>query len=349
MSDHSVPIAPAPQQTRACLDLQGILQGAHDAQTFLESFWLQRPWFSEASRERLELAEAVLESTDLGFLLSRCADFSVRVPRVSSGQPKRKAEFQARRWPQPRKISIESALDAHEREGATIYGHLAGHPAQIPVPSLAYPRESLGDCGLPRLLESARQLARDLGVPVVLASFFAVRGAQGTAAHVDLNENFTIQLKGSKRWRVCNERSVVNPGNQRRLGAGQARTSSTSSNRAWRDGETTEFVLTPGAVLYVPREFIHEVMPEEPDADNLALNLCIRPQQWLMVLTEILREAAAEDPLLREGIYTAGGTTSDEAFLNRCRMQLRRLTDVLQTVEPEHVSNFLLNTFEYSK
>lgn len=353
MIHHSVPMTPEPRQAQGCLNLRAILQDTHDPQTFLSSYWLEKPWFSEASRERrLELAMAALESTDLGFLLSRCANFSAAIPgSTGAKEPNPKAARRHTRLrPPPRGLSIESALEVYEHAGATIYAHIAAHPASIPVPSLAFPRESLGNCGLPRLLESTRQLAQDLGVPVVLASLFAVRGSRGSGPHFDPNENFTIQLRGSKRWRVWNERSVADPMHNWRLAPGQPPTPWTSSDGSLPDGDTSDFILTPGAALYVPRGFMHEVTPEEPEVDNLALNFCIRPQPWLMVLTEVLRVAAEQEPQLRKGIFAAvDGTPSDDAFANSCRTQLRRLSDILQTLEPEHVSSFLLNTFEYAK
>jgi hypothetical protein len=107
--------------------------------------------------------------------------------------------------------------------------------------------------------------------------------------------------------------------------------------------------LTPGAALYVPREFVHEVTPEQPDENNLALNFCIRPQLWSMVLAEMLRASAEQDPQLREGICAAlDGEKDNGAFARRCRLQLRRLSDILQALEPEDVSNFLLRTFDYA-
>src|SRR5690606_26682555 len=66
---------------------------------------------------------------------------------------------------------------------------------------------------LPALRAFADAVARDLNVPTatVVASAFFSRAGGRTRMHFDGNENFTIQLRGRKRWRTARNTHVSRP------------------------------------------------------------------------------------------------------------------------------------------
>lgn len=130
-------------------------------------------------------------------------------------------------------------------------------------------------------------------------SAFLSRTGRRTLAHIDGNENFTLQISGCKRWRyyfdpLC-QTSVEDVGEALRLSSGLA------------DAPWTE--LTPGSMLYMPSGWVHETETLE---DSLSLTVTIRPVFWADVVLGALRGRLLREPRWRAYAHVGAIDSSPE-------------------------------------
>lgn len=242
------------------------------APEFLARSWKKAVFHAGASRERLAPFLAALGPADVASLLERSRQFVAMQEGVPIAAPLARAE----------------ALAAYEASGATLYFRM---------------NEDFALC------RWSTALARDLGeLPTGVTSFFAVRGRHGTAAHLDWNENFTLQLRGRKRWRVAAARDGFLPHPVTNWVVGDPAPLHSDATRmpARMPENASEFVLEPGALLYVPRGLLHQVSSVD-EAESLSLNLSFPPAPWAVVLCTLLSSGLLEDPAFREGLTGAFG------------------------------------------
>src|SRR5262249_13109539 len=143
---------------------------------FIRSYWTKAPFFSKGPPGRLN-----------GFALAEDNVASVLDQAMSIDV-----------WGSTLRIAEKAnvALHLYEREGATLYIHLVRlQPREESRGFRAIPPNPYGVRGW---LES---LVKRFGAFLGLASVFAVTRNRGSGAHFDRNENFTIQLRGTKVWR----------------------------------------------------------------------------------------------------------------------------------------------------
>jgi 50S ribosomal protein L16 3-hydroxylase len=182
---------------------------------------------------------------------------------------------------------MAAALEAYERRGATLYFQMKD----------SWP-----------LARWTSALAEELGEPPIgVTAFFAVRGGSGTRPHVDWNENFTIQLAGTKRWLVAPNGFIAHPVTNWTIGDSPPPYAHSSELPTEMPPDAREYRLTPGAVLYVPRGFLHHVTSVD-SADSLSLSMSLPPTPWAHVLTSLLGLRLLEHPDLREALSGAFGT-----------------------------------------
>jgi ribosomal protein L16 Arg81 hydroxylase len=256
---------------------------------FRTRYWRQRPLMVPGGPDRLRLIEHALGSFDLRHLLTWAREPMVQAWYVDEGRP----DFSL-------KVPVEAAYRLY-RAGLTIYFHL---------------RDEVFDTPLLRAFSAA------LGHPNewALLSIFATRKGKRTPAHVDHNENFTVQLTGHKRWGYCLDHTRRVPLEQ------------------WNDGAAAELPmesahLTPGSLLYLPGPWLHET---EDLADSISLNVCFPNISWAKYLAPALTRTLERDAhwsqeasSLREGTPEA---------LASARRQLDDLTRTLHerlTLDPE--------------
>lgn len=151
----------------------------------------------------------------------------------------------------------------------------------------------------PRLLPWIDGLAEGLGVhfeDVDLSIFASPPGSQ-TPLHYDAAQNFTLQLAGTKRWRVAPNRNVAFP--RTNWTAGRA------ISPHWRgqppgegaEPELQEVTLTPGRGLYLPGGYWHAV--ESVDY-SLAITYAVNPPRGLDLVLDALAEQLAKQQDLRQ-------------------------------------------------
>ena len=126
------------------------------------------------------------------------------------------------------------------------------------------------------------RVADFLGAPrdKLIASLFLSPANGGAVPHFDKNENFTIQLTGSKEWMVGAAPAVAAPPDGFMLG----QTVPASLAPLLPAGDmppSRTFALRPGNLLYIPRGAVHATSSGEL---SWSLNLSYSPSMWLDLL-----------------------------------------------------------------
>jgi len=204
-------------------------------------------------------------------------------------------------------VDPSNAMKFHAA-GATLYF------INVPLPALT---DSIADFfGAPR-----RQ---------VIASLFYTPAGGGAVPHFDKNENFTIQLTGTKRWQVGLAPMVPFAPDSYTLGS-PAITPALAPllEKAQRPPEQM-VELKPGTLFYVPRGTVHHTSAGEP---SWSLNLSYTPTMWLDLLRVGLQERLGASPHWRAIVTGAGrdGTGGDPAaqHANTLPVLLAQLRDML--------------------
>ncbi len=172
---------------------------------------------------------------------------------------------------------------------------------------------------LPPLKELAASLALEAGISAVSAnsSVFASRTSGGLKNHFDQNENFTVQLVGTKVWTVWSNTAVENPIHAFRrdepLMVPDTGMYLDSRARVGELGPGDEVVMSPGAVLYHPRGSWHATRAA---SESISLNICLEPMTWYDVLLGVAAARLVSSATLRT-VVPAIKTTGDFGELAR--------------------------------
>lgn len=240
---------------------------------FRATHWRRRPLVVPGDEERLGVLRAALGSFELPHLLTWAREPTVHAWYVDEGRP----DFSLA-------VPVDAAYRLY-RAGLTLYFHLKDSFFETPL---------------------MRAFCAALGHPsgTVAVSIFATRRGKRTAAHVDHNENITVQLTGHKRWGYALDPTYQMPLEQ----WSEAAAVSPPFERA---------ELTPGSFLYLPGPWAHET---EDLADSISLNLCFPNVSWAQYLAPALARALERHPLwardasnLREGSAAALDAARREA------------------------------------
>ena len=163
---------------------------------------------------------------------------------------------------------------------------------------------------------------------------FCARKGHVTAWHSDFQENFTIQLRGRKRWRLAHRREAHPLRGETPHFADDSVLWDQAKSRAL--GETMqsrkrpraapgveEVTLDAGDVLYFPAGVFHEV--ESLDDDNISLNISLMAPTTAEVICSALRHR-----LLRTDAGRAR-VTSDAAGLAKLEDALVAAANLLES------------------
>lgn len=141
-----------------------------------------------------------------------------------------------------------------------------------------------------RLQRTCNRLQRDLGAYVGANVYFTPAGKQGLDVHHDTHDTLTIQIEGSKTWRVY-EPLVELPLESQQLHAGTTVPPLTLQR---------EVTLAAGETLYLPRGYAHEAVATEGRA--LHVTFALAPLRVVDLLHEVLDTAAGADVALRRAL-----------------------------------------------
>lgn len=141
-----------------------------------------------------------------------------------------------------------------------------------------------------RLQRTCNRLQRDLGAYAGANVYFTPAGNQGLDVHHDTHDTLTIQVEGSKTWRIY-EPLVELPLESQPLHRGTAAPPMTLQR---------EVTLAAGETLYLPRGFAHEAVAT--DGRALHVTFALAPLRAVDLLHEVLDAAAGADVALRRGL-----------------------------------------------
>ncbi len=158
---------------------------------------------------------------------------------------------------------------------------------------------------VPALEVVSDEVAAELGAPArnVQCTLFCNPAGARTRAHFDPVHNFTLQLSGRKRWRVAPNRHAVLPTEGwamlDRSVPPDIALSCHEQLPTTMPEDAREFVLTPGAMLSIPRGWWHETASDEA---SISLHLHYEPILWADTVlatlrARLLREARWRDAL----------------------------------------------------
>lgn len=148
-------------------------------------------------------------------------------------------------------------------------------------------------------------IGRPLGIPpgAGFCNLICVKSPHITPAHFDPNENFTIQLRGSKTWRLWTECRVEAPLHNRIVGR-RAHDELELYLGGIREPDLgsadLEVVLDPGSALYVPRGAWHEV---QTLGDSISLNFLYPAMPRVDLFLPLLRRYLIRHPFWRHDAY----------------------------------------------
>jgi hypothetical protein len=223
---------------------------------FLEQHWTRHAYWSETGSERLKSTEELLPDVDLVTLLDY-ATHPIKAWYLDDNVPVYSLS-----------LGRKEAFHAY-RAGLTLYFHLdTSVSARI-----------------------IRELSRDLARPSFLfkVSIFATRRGGRTVPHVDGNENFTLQLQGTKLWKISAGEEW--PGLREKSPNGDL-FRILQQPESWNHIE--HFEMHPGAILYCPAKYWHTV---ETIEDSLSLNISIETKYtWADALLPAIRAALVKHP-----------------------------------------------------
>ncbi len=141
-----------------------------------------------------------------------------------------------------------------------------------------------------RLQRTCNRLQRELGAYVGANVYFTPAGAQGLDVHHDTHDTLTVQIEGSKTWRVY-EPLVELPLESQQLHRGTQIPPLTLHS---------EVSLDAGETLYLPRGYAHEAIATGERA--LHVTFALAPLRAIDLLHEVLDVAATGDVTLRRAL-----------------------------------------------
>jgi hypothetical protein len=181
---------------------------------------------------------------------------------------------------------------------------------------------------------------------------FAVQGRHKTPWHYDAQENFTIQLSGTKVWHLYKgdndpiSNLHLSSSNRASVRADKLvhhsyRSCSVISPDDFEEGQIIKVVMHPGSVLYFPGGTWHSVEAIE-DSGSLSMNFSIDSARWCDVFISQIMPLLWQDERWRKRVTKfdpASGRKLMQAMLDLFREKLDKLES--RHIIPNSLSSFV--------
>jgi 50S ribosomal protein L16 3-hydroxylase len=171
----------------------------------------------------------------------------------------------------------------------------------------------------PEIHRWLQALAADLRQPVDALRFsvFATDRGGITQCHFDINHNFTLQVRGRKRWKIAENHFAIRPLERFTVSDRvpeilRLHTVEEPPRCLPPDAQSIE--LFPGSMVYVPRGDWHEVEALE---ESLSFNFSFSPVTWLSLVLPAIRHCLAAHEEWREEATGAWGGLAERAEARR--------------------------------
>ncbi|MCY4044939.1 MAG: hypothetical protein OXE99_07650 [Cellvibrionales bacterium] len=142
--------------------------------------------------------------------------------------------------------------------------------------------------------------------------------------HHDETEIFTLQITGSKRWKLFHRVTAQEPG---------------TYTDDELDAPACEFTLNPGDILYHPRGQIHEVVSENNTA--YSITFVIRPLTWHKLLDEAVKTAGRQVEFIEQ--LPAGLLLQPNAPQHIAKVFEEKLTHLVTHIADCNANDFIQN------
>jgi 50S ribosomal protein L16 3-hydroxylase len=138
-------------------------------------------------------------------------------------------------------------------------------------------------------------------------------------AHFDAANLIAVQITGRKRWRIAPNHHAPDPNSgwatRDRTMARELRLYARGPMPERMPDDAEEFLLEPGALLYMPRGFWHET---ESDRESVSLHVSQAILPWADALLPVLRARLVREPAFRaeaSSLWDPSRRADDEAAL----------------------------------
>lgn len=184
------------------------------------------------------------------------------------------------------------------------------------------------------LVVFSRSLEARLSHPVAVAVYLTPPRFHGLQPHFDTQENFVLQVEGTKRWKVYEPVRELPPVQGSYLPVAREQLSA----------PLLDIELRSGDVLYLPRGFVHEA--EAGDSPSLHITLDVHVRTWTDLLSDALAAMADRERRLRASL-PAGFLRDDQAMQSLQsgfaeRMDLLRREARLGDAVSKHVEKLIV-------
>ena len=166
------------------------------------------------------------------------------------------------------------------------------------------------------LVRFSRALDAELSHPVAITVYLTPPKFKGVKPHYDTQENFLLQIEGTKSWRVWSPLQELPP----------VEGSYVPIPRERLGEPSFECLLEPGDALYIPRGFVHEGIAG--DAASLHVTVDIHVRTWVDFVNDAIAAIAQREPRFRRSLPV--GFLSDENASAALEPELRDLLGFLR-------------------
>lgn len=191
-----------------------------------------------------------------------------------------------------------------------------------------------------QLTPLAGAIAGALVVPVqnVMCSVYCNQPAAATQVHFDPVDTITVQIAGSKTWRVAPNEHAPDPTstwipNERNPSPELAQYTQTPMPTAMPAAAGT-YTLTPGSMLYIPRGHWHDTRSDE---ESVSLHVHYITTSWIDVLLDTLRARLLREASLRRSADDLWDPRRRDTMLTDAVSALATLTSAVRDLSPDDV------------
>ncbi|WP_017220101.1 JmjC domain-containing protein [Moritella dasanensis] len=143
---------------------------------------------------------------------------------------------------------------------------------------------------------------------------YASPAGKGNAPHFDQNFNFVVQLEGTKKWWLAENKTINNPMTRHVIGHPVDHELAGYADKEFPEAfpaDCIEYILEPGSILFVPRGVWHMT---EAVTDAVSFNFTFTPPTWIDIATAVIREKLSHSEKWRESAIIDDNGVSNSEF-----------------------------------
>ncbi|GAA2531013.1 MULTISPECIES: JmjC domain-containing protein [Streptomyces] len=180
----------------------------------------------------------------------------------------------------------------------------------------------------PEVADFCEQLSREFGFPTSAGAYLTPANSRGAGPHFDPMSVLVRQVHGVKHWRLQAAptqwpRTMPAPGER------------------YDTPVIAELDLHPGDSLYIPRGVVHDAWTTDSESIHITFS-GDTPPMWADILHDLLDQAAASDPALRETFPWRFADIPD-IIAAQAKERLAALRAFLDTVDTDELADRIID------